>query len=116
MSDEQYGPGPIILGPANDGTNRTIIRYRDQPGVHYLTHTEICALPIRHQWFAGSRSGLITSWEPPDRAASYAHESSTILGQIMPYTITQLAANGIGPDDLIVILADPNGTPLRGAQ
>lgn len=122
-----YGPGPIILGPTNDGTRRTMVRFNDQPGVHFLTHTEICALPIRPQWFAGSRTGLITSWATRDHAESYALESTTLLGRI-----TIVSADVIGElvhhrerkraglsrttplDRTIVILTDPHGTPLRG--
>lgn len=114
---DTYGPGPIILGPANDGTDRTMVRHVDQAGVDFLTHAEICALPIRPQWFAGSRSGLITSWATRAKAESYAIESTTLLGRITPISIADLGAlvsHGLDRDTTIVILTDPHGTPLQG--
>lgn len=63
MSNQQrHGPGPIVHGPSLTDPTRYIVE-RPEGGLPVLmTRDEIAAIPIRHQWFSGTQTGLICSW------------------------------------------------------
>lgn len=121
--DHLCGPGPIILGP--DGQGHIITRTLNTPGTQTHTRHQLEALPIHPQWLTGTPQGLLASWPNEQTARDYANAKHTRLARIITLTardaFAALDQRGDFPtdttrNDTIVILTDPNGTPLRGLR
>lgn len=115
MNAQQHGPGPIIHGQDVTNPNKFIVQDNAGPP-QLLTAQEIAALPIRQQWFTGTANGLICTWPTRDIAETRCAQMGVILGQLLPVRLEQLERLlNLEHPEAIVILADPNGNPLRGA-
>jgi hypothetical protein len=103
------GPGVTIY--ADGDTPGTWIARPGNGPIAPMTARDIAAQPIHHQWFAGTKNGLIATW--PTRAMADDHHRAygVIVGQLMP---TLIGADDIG--QRYVILVDANGLPLTAGN
>lgn len=108
-----YGPGVIVHGPDVNRPGRYKVQIVGDDRDLSLTPDEIAAHPIAHQWFTGTKLGLLASWATREVAENYAASNGTMLGQIVPVTIAELAAK-CEPTATIVVLCDPWGRVLPG--
>ncbi len=110
-----YGPGPIIHGvDVNDPTRIITQRPGENPTVR--TRAEVVALPIRAQWFTGTTNGLLASWPSREMAEEQAAQRGVLVGQVFPLTVDELTALTHDLDDVVVVLVDAHGRPLRGER
>lgn len=103
------GPGPIIYADSIPG--RWVARLAAGEPLGDYTATDIAAAPIPHQWFAGTKNGLLASWPTRHHAEDHRRAYGVVVGQVMPTVI--------GPEHVgqrLVLLVDEAGVPLPGGR
>lgn len=108
MSNQRHGPGPIVHGQSLTDPNRYIVELQGEAGPKLMTREEIAAIPIRHQWFSGTQTGLLCTWWSRDVAEKHGAELGVIVGQVVPTPASKL-------EGTVLVLCDTNGQPLKGA-
>lgn len=115
-TQQRHGPGPIVHGPSLTDPTRYIVELPDSSGPQLMTRDEIAAIPIRHQWFSGTQTGLLCTWWSRDVAEQHGQQLGCIVGQIKPMRVGELERIVKAEDEqIILVLCDTNGQPLQGA-
>lgn len=112
-----YGPGPVVHGPdVTHPGERWIVQYGATTAS--ATRPEIASIPLAHQWFTGTKTGLICSWANQRIAEHKSLGDGVLLGQVAPLDVATLrqVLEQMPDDQVVVLLLDEHNRPLHGVM